>query len=401
MWTQYFNSLLAKLQLARHYQMLALVVTTAGFLFLGLNGVISLWYSSDEGAEKENVVVQPQVDLRAYHSVSKERLRSVLNDEHSYLQEGTVFRPYVQVADPPFKSKTLNVTRDEYGFEFRKSTAPNHVVGHKVFVFGGSTTFGVHAADEWTIPSYLQEAFNTRVQQYPNTLGYEVVNYAGRGHSWYQELVLFERLLHAGHRPSMAIFIDGVAFRNQQGAKNVPIWSRETAALWEKQQRGFLTFPFPNEIPILRLINQIESVETNKKMNFILKQRYAYLNSHPESEFSTQALRQSYVETMKQRKAIAEVYGIKTHFIWQPHGQFRCANNRLLGSDQQKPVKALYDDFLKNRIPGIHNLSQLCEKNKLVNAFADELHYGPDLNKLVAQTIFEKLYERTHDEHTL
>ncbi|MEZ4751386.1 MAG: hypothetical protein R3B54_12445 [Bdellovibrionota bacterium] len=172
------------------YQSLAYTFTNFFVALIALNMLLGLFLRLTDPAAQGGRT-HSQVDLRAYHGLPSDRLRQVLNDFDDFSSMGSVYRPYTQIGDPPFESASLNVLRDDYGFEYRKGATPEvSDAPIKVYLFGGSTTFGVHLADEWTLGAKLQEILGE---------GVSVRNYSVRGFSWYQTHVLFQRLLHAGN----------------------------------------------------------------------------------------------------------------------------------------------------------------------------------------------------------
>ncbi len=87
-----------------------------------------------------------------------------------------------------------------------------------VWMFGGSTTWGEGQRDGYTIASYLG-----RIAEDAGS-PIRVVNYGQRGWTHFQEMILFEQLLAAEPAPDVAIFYDGANEINAQtlGAKGVP-----------------------------------------------------------------------------------------------------------------------------------------------------------------------------------
>jgi lysophospholipase L1-like esterase len=75
----------------------------------------------------------------------------------------------------------------------------------KVWVFGGSTIFGIGTPDSATIPSYLSRELNAHSSDCV-----EVTNLGAEGYVTNQELILLLQQLKAGHRPDIAVFYDGV-----------------------------------------------------------------------------------------------------------------------------------------------------------------------------------------------
>lgn len=114
------------------------------------------------------------------------------------------YEPFTQFKEREFKGRFVNV--DQNGFRVSKNQGvwPPDPDSYNVFLFGGSTTFGYGVPDDQTIASYLQDTLQTKMHK-----EVRVYNF-GRGfYYWFQERVLFERLLRSGYSPDMAIFIDG------------------------------------------------------------------------------------------------------------------------------------------------------------------------------------------------
>src|SRR5262249_2109278 len=139
------------------------------------------------------------------------RIRVEASDEFFDLGRlGFACRPWVQFSEPQFDETLLHVDRDPHGFPTRRTANPKPdglPVAH-IFVFGGSTTYGFLASDDQTWPSYLSTALNEKAKR--KGIAIEVTNY---GHNYFnpsQEAVLLADLLKSGHRPALAIFMDGV-----------------------------------------------------------------------------------------------------------------------------------------------------------------------------------------------
>jgi lysophospholipase L1-like esterase len=112
-----------------------------------------------------------------------------------------VYLPYLVRGFQAFRSETVNTT-DEERRSYRPATAE---AGEplQVAFFGGSVTFGVGQRDEHTIPSEfarLAEEAGVAV---------EVHNYGFPGWVLWQEQLYLERLLAAGHRFDLVLFLDG------------------------------------------------------------------------------------------------------------------------------------------------------------------------------------------------
>jgi hypothetical protein len=92
---------------------------------------------------------------RLYDAEDPQRTRDLLA-ESAPLGE-TVYSPFVEYRMMPSQGKLVNIAEGGYrgnGNGPQDLSAP----GPKVFVFGGATTLGAGAADDETIPAYLERA---------------------------------------------------------------------------------------------------------------------------------------------------------------------------------------------------------------------------------------------------
>lgn len=108
----------------------------------------------------------------------------------------TTFEPYTLFRVPPTSGPNLNVSAA--GYRHGAQPLPWPPGPESIFVFGGSTAFGYGVSDAETIPSQLGEQ-----------TGAFVYNFASPNYSSVQERIRFEQLLLDGHRPRIAVFIDG------------------------------------------------------------------------------------------------------------------------------------------------------------------------------------------------
>ena len=78
--------------------------------------------------------------------------------------EQFVYEPFAQFKETPINNLHMNVS--PHGFRSIKNQGPWPVNPNNIniFVFGGSTIFGYGAADNQTIPSYLQEHLRNQAE---------------------------------------------------------------------------------------------------------------------------------------------------------------------------------------------------------------------------------------------
>ncbi|GEM_PF-415509 len=114
--------------------------------------------------------------------------------------------PYVYWKTAPMRSPYLNI--DPHSNRVNWNAPHPHNDGKpllRVFVMGGSTTWGAGARDDYTIPSLLAKDLAG------NPLyDVEVRNYGQMGWVTSQELIYLYELLRRGERPDLVIFYDGI-----------------------------------------------------------------------------------------------------------------------------------------------------------------------------------------------
>jgi hypothetical protein len=111
-------------------------------------------------------------------------------------QRGTVYRSFIEWRHAPMAGETITVE----GPHLQRRTVNENTTGSKTaYFFGGSTMWGDGADDAGTIPS-----------QFATITGVRSENFAERGYTAHQNLILLMQLLQKGHRPDLVVFYDGV-----------------------------------------------------------------------------------------------------------------------------------------------------------------------------------------------
>ena len=135
--------------------------------------------------------------------------------EKEQLRAGGIDESHVYWRRAPISGKYVNIDADGLRKTWNPPGLPEQPI--RIFMFGGSTTWGTGSRDEYTIPSQLSkilaQRFGPRV---------EVVNYGEGGYVNTQELIRFLKEIERGNVPQIAIFYDGYndvfsAFQNGIG----------------------------------------------------------------------------------------------------------------------------------------------------------------------------------------
>ena len=155
----------------RGYRSLAFQTFNTIVLILLLNLFLAGLFLVRDHFLKEKISVDPSVsfyrkkfaDLQAYARISPTEANKYLDEQDAMGSIGFQYKPWVQFQNPPFHGTFLNV--NEQGFRKTKEPRPYSGEPIKIYVFGGSTTFGYGVPDDYTIPSYIQKILE---QKYPN-----------------------------------------------------------------------------------------------------------------------------------------------------------------------------------------------------------------------------------------
>ena len=115
------------------------------------------------------------------------------------------WHPYSYWVSAPYRGRYIN-TGDDGLRRTLQSDRASHSNGKvfRIFMFGGSTMWGVAARDDYTIPSWLQRLLDQSPYQV------QVTNFGQEGYVNTQEVLLFAEQLRKNNIPDMVIFYDGI-----------------------------------------------------------------------------------------------------------------------------------------------------------------------------------------------
>jgi len=323
----------------------------------------------------------------------------VLDDFYDLTAQGFVYQPWVQFSEPPFRGRRVSVELDRLGFPMRHTTNAATSTDSRdtvdVFVFGGSTTFGYHVADEDTWPSQLAQVLNDGASGTRLLPRVRVNNY-GRGYyNPSQELGLFLDLLKTGHRPALAIFMDGV---NVGPAEDIPDFSsRVSAAVGAAQTppslRQALLFGF-ERLPIGRLGEALRSRLTHAGL--------VSLPATPPED--PREWGDDYISMAAQRFAVSRVltrdvgreFGVNVQFFLQPNPMVdyrvdlyrRPLSPRLTAGRER--ARRITERLRAQE--GAVDLGGLFERWGIDRkAIVDYLHYSPAFNRFLAEEVARQI----------
>lgn len=323
----------------------------------------------------------------------KEIISPVYNDydrkikvayEQGELNEGkTVNKPYYHWKGKEYKSEYVNI--NQYG---RRKTIKSPVKdAKKVFIFGGSTTWGEGVPDEFTFPSLLQKELGA---------GYDVYNYGEAGFNSVQELNLLLEELAKGNIPDYVIFYDGI----NDGYAGVysPGIPRGLESIDDVKNRGMICrlYELSNYSKLVEYVrNFFDGNNTNYSQWDLLIKDKIIDNSRNTIKY--------YIELTKQVKALSQPYHFKCYFFWQPN--LLTMSRKMM--DYEKEIvqresriliearKQLYNDAKeqlgRKQYEDVFFLGNIFDEVK-GPIYIDDAHVGPQGNELVAQAIYSAIW---------
>ena len=408
-------------QLKQGYELAAIVLLNTVMLVILLNVLLGAFYLGkavilplasaeaagsgqfrEDGAPLETVnrtlTQMDWFDFTAYEGIDPQYASEVLDDFYDLEQLGFVYQSWVQFSEPPYDGHRMHVDFDEWGFPIRR-TINDYSQGQsqvlRIFAFGGSTTFGYNVSDEHTWPSFLSRILNERAEAEGRPYRIEVINY-GRGYYYPgQETVLLGGLLRNGHRPSLAIFMDGV---NWGGIRDQPHFKPQVASAFMATQHGsaitvadfFSQFQW---VPMVRFAGS-----TNRWLHARFgsarktKDKDEDVLSSEEWQKRVEVAVNGFDQSKKMAQAICDIYGCRTLSFLQPnaHYQYNLELYRRELPDaftsRLAPTASLYEQL--RQTPTYIDLSQLFKLWGVDRkAIVDDLHYSPGFNEFLAEHV--------------
>jgi len=305
-----------------------------------------------------------------------------------------LFVPYIMWRRQEFHGKHLNISPEGLRKTWNAPVAAGQVV-KRVFCFGGSTTWGVGARDDFTIPSLLSKKLNQGATRYV------VVNYGEKGYTLTQEVMQLVLLLKQGNIPDYVIFYDGinevmVGTKNNRpgsifGADTIrrQLFKREKETLWRKFNKELGRTGISRGI---RDIRDLVRPYFQKPKSFTPEENQAL-------DRLADAIVADYIKNLEVVKHLAQAYGFHCLFLWQPA---LCTNKAL--TDEEKKLAAwdnwkmvkmyhlVYERMAQVKMPHFFNISTMFDQKKKTLYFS-WAHITEEGNEQVAQRIFQIFLE--------
>jgi hypothetical protein len=318
-------------------------------------------------------------ERQAYSHMSDQEINEMLNSTWSPALGGYNYDEWIGFKEAPRKTRYVNV--NEYGLRQNSTnTLIMQELSDSIWFFGGSTTFGYGVTDRETIPAQLEKLLKTRVYNF------------GRGYFYSaQENQLFRQYLKAGHRPRLAIFLDGINERCTIG-----VYQDSMKALFHKASN--YSWDFAEAVsPVVLLTDKLVT-----KLDFKFPQRAADTATTPTNNIhdiscSSYGIDQPLTKVLQQnlleRQFICAQYSVTCITYVQPfagvHGihsdeEALKESDRTTMKEQFTLLETVWADsgaiFITNALD-----------NLKIHAYVDNYHYSAEANALIAKEIAKKL----------
>lgn len=221
------------------------------------------------------------------------------------------WHPFVYFRRQPFTGTQINI--DSAG---RRRTVDGVAVpgAPSMLFFGGSTTWGTDARDGGTIPSVV-----ARLLREQGIRNVEVVNYGESGYVLAQGVASLLQQLRTGARPSIVVFYDGindVAAAVMNGRAGSTQNEENRAAEFEFGRRAFTRDrDFATEYRAFRAIGAA-AFDRFLLVQFV--RRRGRPVEFADAEVLADQVAAYRAETVRQVASLAETYGFRALFVWQP-----------------------------------------------------------------------------------
>lgn len=322
-----------------------------------------------------------------YNTNQPERYRDVIAE--GWRMGDTVYSPFVEYRMTPYQGKAFTITEDGYRPNRLSPQDLNRAAGAKVFVFGGSTTMGSGVMDDETIPAGIERALRAAGRTDVQVFNFGVVSYFST-----QEMIALQRLLTAGTKPDVAVFVDGLNDFYYCTVPDQSSWYERLVQLTRARARMPLGLELANRSSVVQLARALagdKSVTVREWGSFC------------RGDDDVRKVIHRLDTNRRMIDGLTERLGIQAIFVQQPVPTYHYDNakrpvavkDEMLGYHIN--AKTGYPLMAAMRADGAlwtRNLLWLAELEPNANAYVDTVHYSPAFNDLIGGKIAEEILRR-------
>jgi hypothetical protein len=361
-------------RLKHWYFTLSTIVFVTLLLLVGVN--IALYFFTPHETPNPLSRYGLATILRAYPGWDKDSVLTLLKE--TYQGRNYEHHPFAQFKNGPFLGRYLSISPP--GFRVVKNQAPwpPRSSAYNIFVFGGSTAFGLGVTNEETIASFLQEILNSGNGPRPVA----VYNFGTPAYASRQEATLYYDFLTSGVTPDMAVFIDGL---NEMQWGETPALTTEISRFVEG--KAFRDFLYAN-IPMVRLAYSV------------LHRRVSAGTDVGGGGAAAEGVIQRWMYNKRVIEAMAAAFGVRTLFVWQPVPYYNYDLQYHIFCQARPDCKNAAGSDLYSRMKTVSANGQLggdylwlgdVQAGRTDNLYVDNVHYNPAFSREIAQLVAERI----------
>ena len=373
----------------------SVALTNFVVLIVALNLVLFIFFQHDVGSilshNLRSSETERSIENQLWPGWSEPELSQLISETVSVVRvENYDYDEITQLRLRPQHSRYVNVEAPGFRRIRQQGPWPLDRSAINVFVFGGSTTFGLCMDDDDTIPSFLQELVGAGSRGQIN-----VYNFGRPGYTSTQELLLYLSLLRGGFVPSVAVFIDGL---------------NDSVEWMQTPTHGF---PWPDAYVYAAIEAQKRSAWSlalqRSPMGDFAQWISAKLpaNRRPDVQSSPSEIRDSilkrWLENRSSIAALSSAYRVKVAFVWQPVAAYKYdlrydmfRNYSQLATEKYAPAVYLEIEKMEARGQLGENFLNLAgiQRDQKVNLYVDPWHYNKAFSREIASRIGNFLRNR-------
>ena len=316
------------------------------------------------------------------------------------------WKPYVYWRHSPYNGQYVNI--DTEGIRRTVNATSKTHPDQKIFVFGGSTLWGTGARDQFTIPSILSRELSNR------GINASVTNFGETGDVTTQEIIELLLQLQRNDIPDIVIFYDGVndVFSSyQQRIAGIPQNEYNRVTEFNMTRSGNKCWGVFSSLSIVRFCKGLgHKLGLQPELKIKPLAIPCLQNNRPcsnEQELIKRTIN-IYENNMKLTKALAESFGFRCFFYWQPtifqkNSLTKCEKTE---HDKQSHMKPFYEQAYElvdkktshwKQNYAFHNISDMFSDVQ-DPVYIDWCHLSEQGNRIVAERLAEDIFSEIKSE---
>lgn len=362
---------------ADYFRTIAAILLITVLLIVFIEGVSFLGITTYRNTQE---VSDPRVNTEVYNNCSW--ANEYFEEYHQAYSTRDI--PYIGWSRIEYSGKYINIDENGLRHTWNSKNSSNDTV--KIYFFGGSTTWGTGARDNYTIPSLLSKyLFN-------NDINAEVINYGETGFQNTQEII-FLMLELQKDTPDVVIFYDGVNdMYSAYQHKNAGVPQHGAALACNNKCINYAVTMYTEYSYFWMCFTYLKNKLIGNRDTSV----YATDNAIENKEKLAEDVIDIYSHNIKIAHGLEKECGFDTYFFWQPclHTKKHLSESEKKLIESQSEIAQLYNLGVKyshiklNDDLSFTDISDIFD-NHNETVFLDHCHLDENGNEIIANRIGE------------